>query len=227
MNRFGLALTHFLLENDISLYKLALDAKIDRGLLYRIASGKRHASTDVLEKIAALNIAGLSLAQLHAWRALDTVPEEALQLAAQHIANEVPSLVLQQLPQGTYRVPCKGVVAAGPLTPIAKDTEIIYYAFDDMALYSPDLFCLKIQGDSMQPRFEDGGVLLVRKTDAFKNGRFYVVETDAGERTFKAFQMALEAGRLLPLNTEYAPIELKNFNIAHAYEVLEYKKSYD
>ena len=68
-------------------------------------------------------------------------------------------------------------------------------------------YALRISGNSMEPKYHDGDVLLVRECDAVDVGELGIFLLD-GCGFFKVFG----GDRLLSLNPEYGPILLKDFD---------------
>lgn len=128
-------------------------------------------------------------------------------------------------PEGFYRFPCLGEVTAGKLKMSEEQQDTPYYEWMDVKEYASDMFCLKVTGDSMEPKIPNGAVILVRPAKQFRNKGIYVVQTNYGESTLKILQFSQEGGTLLPLNKKYAPIPIQDFEIEKAFEVLEYKVS--
>lgn len=67
-------------------------------------------------------------------------------------------------------------------------------------------FALRISGNSMEPRYRDGDILLVQETDAVEFGELGIFILD-GSGFFKVFG----GDRLYSLNPEYGDILLKDF----------------
>ena len=67
-------------------------------------------------------------------------------------------------------------------------------------------FALRIAGNSMEPNYHDGDILLVRRTESVTPGELGIFVLD-GCGYFKKF----DGDRLLSLNPAYPPILLKNF----------------
>lgn len=67
-------------------------------------------------------------------------------------------------------------------------------------------YALRIKGNSMEPKYRDGDILLVEECDTVEYGELGIFILD-GDGYFKRF----EGDRLVSLNPEYAPIMLKNF----------------
>ena len=68
-------------------------------------------------------------------------------------------------------------------------------------------FALRIKGNSMEPKYRDGDVLLVEECDGVEYGELGIFILD-GDGYFKKFG----GDRLISLNPDYAPIMLKNFD---------------
>ena len=67
-------------------------------------------------------------------------------------------------------------------------------------------FALRIKGNSMEPKYRDGDVLLVEECDAVEYGELGIFMLD-GDGYFKKYA----GDRLVSLNPEYSDILLKNF----------------
>lgn len=68
-------------------------------------------------------------------------------------------------------------------------------------------YALRISGDSMEPKYHNGDVVLVQNTDNVEIGELGIFLLD-GSGFFKAYA----GDRLLSLNPEYGPILLKDFS---------------
>ena len=68
-------------------------------------------------------------------------------------------------------------------------------------------FCLRISGDSMEPRFSDKDIVFVRKTDAVDVGRIGIFVIN-GESYIKK----LGEGELISLNKNYDPIPINEYD---------------
>ena len=67
-------------------------------------------------------------------------------------------------------------------------------------------FALRVSGDSMEPKYHDGDILLVEKNPNIEIGELGIFICD-GEGYFKE----LGNGQLVSLNKKYAPIEISQF----------------
>lgn len=68
-------------------------------------------------------------------------------------------------------------------------------------------YALRISGNSMEPKFHDGDILLVQECDSIEVGELGIFILD-GAGYFKKY----DGDRLLSLNPVYAPIPLRDFN---------------
>ena len=67
-------------------------------------------------------------------------------------------------------------------------------------------FALKVSGESMEPRFSDGDIILVKEQNSVSAGQFGVFVCD-GTGYFKQYQQ----DRLVSINPSYADIPLSSF----------------
>ena len=76
---------------------------------------------------------------------------------------------------------------------------------DNPDTYAAD-FALRIKGNSMDPKYRDGDVLLIEECDSVEYGELGIFILD-GDGYFKKFG----GDRLISLNPDYEPIMLRNF----------------
>ena len=88
-----------------------------------------------------------------------------------------------------------------------SESEVTTINIPDTADTSEADFALRIKGNSMEPKYRDGDVLLVEECDSVEYGDLGIFVLD-GDGYFKKFG----GDRLISLNTEYADILLKNFS---------------
>lgn len=101
--------------------------------------------------------------------------------------------------------------------PVSAGTGVFLTDTESVAINIPDNpetagadFALRIKGDSMEPKYRDGDVLLVEECDSVEYGELGIFILD-GDGYFKKYA----GDRLISLNEKYAPILLKNFeNVA-------------
>ena len=97
--------------------------------------------------------------------------------------------------------------------PVSAGTGVYLTEMESVDINIPDNpdtadadFALRIKGDSMEPKYRDGDVLLVEECDAVEYGELGIFILD-GDGYFKKFG----GDRLISLNPAYEPILLKNF----------------
>ena len=110
------------------------------------------------------------------------------------------------------RIPVYGSVAAG--IPIEAITDI-----EDYEEITPELArtgefaALKIKGDSMEPKFSAGDVVIVRLQETVDNGDIAIVLVNGDEATCKKIKKTPEGVMLISTNTAYEPMFYSNRDI--------------
>ena len=230
MKSFGERFKAWRKSHGVSNYFIESVTGLSRANLSQIESGKYLPSDEVLEIIAGVDGLSVTVEQLRRWRMLEEYPELEAEFENTSSVNAgQPSQQFHNhpLPDGHYRFPCVGTVSAGTLSVPESYTDCPpYFEFSDLPIYSPDMFCLKIVGDSMAPKFENGGIILVMETTAFQQNGLYVIQTEADEMTFKVFEMTSRGAKLKPINPAYDTISIHDKSIIKAYRVIEYKKTF-
>jgi len=142
-------------------------------------------------------------------RGLRLVGREALALAPKTVCEE-------------YQVPIAGTIAAGqPL--LVPETDFSPTDYETITLTqdilppSPDLFALKVKGDSMiDALVNDGDIVVLRRQSEAHNGDMVAAWLiDEGETTLKRFYWEKEANRvrLQPANPNMQPIYVHPKNL--------------
>ena len=101
------------------------------------------------------------------------------------------------------KVPVLGYVAAG--IPIDAIEDIIDYEELDPSQFDGtyEYFALKIKGDSMTPRIQDGDVVIVRQQPNIENGDVAIVCINGDEATCKQVKKHPEGISLISFNSAY------------------------
>ncbi len=101
------------------------------------------------------------------------------------------------------RVPVLGYVAAG--IPIEAIEDILDYEELDPSQFDGNYkyFGLKIKGDSMTPRIQDGDVVIVRQQPDIESGDVAIVCINGDEATCKQIKKHPEGISLMPFNNSY------------------------
>ncbi len=88
-------------------------------------------------------------------------------------------------------------------------------------------FALRVKGDSMEPEFHEGDIIIVSPHDKAMSGDYVVVKNDEEEATFKQYKRFDNTRILHPLNPKYPDIVLnKDLEYRIVGVVMEKKKRY-
>lgn len=121
---------------------------------------------------------------------------------------------IQSLDQSkVYNIPVFESVSAG-FGAYAND-----YIVDYMPIYvsnpadAKDMLCIKVKGDSMYPKIEDGDTVVVRKQSSVDSGSIAVVLIDNEEGFVKKVVYSENLIELISINPEYAPKRFEGENV--------------
>lgn len=121
-----------------------------------------------------------------------------------------------QMERNTIRIPVYGTIPAG--VPIEMIEDIYIEDYEDI---SADLlrgdnkyFALRVKGNSMLPKFEDGDILILKQTEDCENGAYCAVSINHTECTFKKVIKKMNGLTLMPLNPDYEPLFFTNKEVA-------------
>ena len=111
------------------------------------------------------------------------------------------------------RIPVLGRIPAG--IPIELIEDILDYEdiSEDMLTGDREYFALKVKGNSMEPKYLDGDVLIVLKQNDCESGQDCIVMVNGDDGTFKRVFKSDSGITLQPLNNEYMPIFYSNEDI--------------
>ena len=182
----------------LSTSEFARMADISREYVHYIEKGARKSPTlDVLMRIL---------------RALQVEPNEFLSETGYLPVNVEPA------PIKIYRkVPIISWAAAGDRhqgrAPVDADSD----EWTETDVKGKKVFALKVKGDSMQPEFSEGEVIIVNPDVEAVPGDYVVVKNGEEEATFKQLQKIGKTLFLHPLNPKYKDIQLKR---GHRYRIV-------
>ncbi len=145
--------------------------------------------------------------------ALDSTPayimgwNESLDL--QSIKND-----LVKIEKGT-KIPVLGKVAAGiPIEAIENYYSDEWEEIPEEMACQAEYFALKIRGNSMEPKFSEGDVVIVRKQDNIESGEIAVVIVNSSDATVKKVMKQNDGIVLVALNQAvYQPVFYDNNSI--------------
>ena len=116
-----------------------------------------------------------------------------------------------QTQQG-LKIPVLGTVAAG--IPISAVEDILDYEEIDSSWQSQgEFFALKIKGDSMQPKMDDGDVVIVRQQSDANSGDTVIALVNGDDATCKKLQKTENGIMLVSTNPNYLPMFFTNEEI--------------
>lgn len=103
------------------------------------------------------------------------------------------------------QVPVLGSVPAG--IPLEAIEDIIdYEEIPAEMARAGEYFALRIRGDSMEPRFKEGDVVIVRKQESVDNGQVAVVMVNGNDATVKKFYKTPAGVMLVGNNPSFTPL---------------------
>ena len=119
----------------------------------------------------------------------------------------------------TSAIPVLGLCQAGNWSDVINDESTTETLNIDVQ-NQPNLFAVKVNGDSMEPRFFEGEYLVIDPKEPLENGRYIIAEMH-GECTVKKY--VIDAGQhyLMPENKRYQPIPINNNNMHYVGTVIE------
>lgn len=163
----------------ISQQKLANQIGVSRSTIAMWETGQSQPDNDMLKNMA--NFFGVTVDYLLDYE--KTIPEK-----------------------NAIRVPVLGSVAAG--IPIDAIEDVLDYEELDPKQFNPtyQYFGLRIKGDSMTPRIQDGDVVIVRQQPDVESGEIAIVCINGTEATCKQLKKHADGITLISYNSLYEPI---------------------
>ena len=108
------------------------------------------------------------------------------------------------------RIPVLGSIPVGVHIEAVEDVEDWEDLPESMFKSGAEYFALKVKGDSMSPKYEDGDVLILRRQGTCDNGQDCAVLVNGDDATFKRVRLSERGITLQPLNPKYDPIFYTN-----------------
>lgn len=110
------------------------------------------------------------------------------------------------------KIPVLGTVAAG--IPISAVEDILDYEEVPQSWENQgEFFALRIKGDSMQPKMDDGDVVIVRQQSDANSGDTVIVLVNGDDATCKKLQKTDNGIMLVSTNPNYLPMFYSNEEI--------------
>lgn len=155
---------------------------------------------------------GVSASTVAMWESGEREPKnyETLELIADYFNVNMEVLLTGKL--SPTKIPVLGRVIAG--IPIEAVEEIIdYEEISQSMAKNGEYFALQIKGDSMEPKFSAGDVVIVRKQEDVDNGDIAIVLVNGNEATVKKIRKFDGGINLIPTNSNYDVITYTNAQI--------------
>ena len=116
-------------------------------------------------------------------------------------------------------LPLISAVPAGKVATLFHPDYVDDYVTVD-GVKDPQAFALKVKGNSMAPRIEDGDVVVVSPQEEVRNGDICVVRVD-GEDTLKRVKFEGNYLHLIPINPEFEPATVKKKDVDFVWKVVK------
>jgi SOS-response transcriptional repressor LexA len=133
---------------------------------------------------------------------------------------------------GAHRVPVLDYVQAGTWTGVSdsrSESDILEYVSTSVDL-SGSAFAMFVRGDSMEPEFREGDMIIVDPEVEPRPGDFVVAVNGTGEATFKRYRVKgiNDAGQnvfeLVPLNPDFPTMRSDVTHIRIVGTMVEHRK---
>ena len=155
---------------------------------------------------------GVSASTVAMWESGEREPKnyETLELIADYFNVNMEVLLTGKL--SPTKIPVLGRVIAG-ITIEAVEEIIDYEEIPQSMAKNGEYFALQIKGDSMEPKFSAGDVVIVRKQEDVDNGDIAIVLVNGNEATVKKIRKFDGGINLIPTNSNYDVITYTNAQI--------------
>ena len=127
------------------------------------------------------------------------------ELAESFMKNTTPNAEILSAGENIYKIPVFSSVSAGFGAYACSDVIDYLHLYIANPADVPEMLCIKVTGDSMYPKIEDGDIIVVRKQDSVDSGSIAVVLVDGEEGFVKKVIYDNETIELVSINPEYAP----------------------
>ena len=119
--------------------------------------------------------------------------------------DDKPNAEILSAGENIYKIPVFSSVSAGFGAYACSDVIDYLHLYIANPADVPEMLCIKVTGDSMYPKIEDGDIIVVRKQDSVDSGSIAVVLVDGEEGFVKKVIYDNETIELVSINPEYAP----------------------
>lgn len=193
VDTFANRLNKAILLRNIKPIELSEKTGIDKSKISSYMSGRYKAKQDGVYLLAkALDVN-------EAWLMGLDVPMERIK---DDIFQKIGAIPLSEIE--TTKIPVLGKVKAG-YDYLAQENIIEYIFFNIDGSDKENYYALYVTGNSMEPLFDDGDIVIVHKQDNFNNGENCVVLINGDEATIKKVYKGTTGIELKAVNPYYPP----------------------
>jgi len=174
--------------------------------LKELRKAKNMKQIDVAEKL------GVSRSTVSMWETASNHPDHNTLVAIAELFDISVDTLLGNEKKRAIQIPVIGNVRAG--IPIEAVEEILdYEEINADTAANGEYFALRVEGDSMNPRINEGDVVIVRCQPDADSGDIVVAMVNGSDATVKKLIKKDRSILLMPLNTVYEPIVYSNEDI--------------
>ena len=183
-------------KKGLSTYDVNNLTQISQSYISLIEKGKRKPSAVILKTLAP--VYGLDYIDLYEKAGyIDLIEDEK-----KDILKKIGAIPLSEIE--TTKIPVLGKVKAG-YNYLAQENIIDYIAFNIDGADKENYYALYVIGDSMEPLFDDGDIVIVHKQNDFNNGDNCVILINGDEATIKKVYKGTTGIKLQAVNPYYPP----------------------
>ena len=173
--------------------------------------------SNAIKQVDFAKMLGVSQATVSGWESEKYQPDrDTLIKMASYFDVSVDYLIgnspVKKEKKKGVQIPVLGEVRAGyPME--AVENIIDYEEIDEDMARRGEFFALRIKGDSMEPRFVEGDVVIVRKQETADSGDIVVALVNGDSATIKKLKRHQNGITLVPSNAAYEPMYYSNEEI--------------
>lgn len=122
-----------------------------------------------------------------------------------------------------YKVPILHEIPASGFILGFDDIEIDGYTMTTVAY--DGAFALRVKGDCMSPKIEEGDIVICVPDMPFENGKVYAVIDENSQHTLKNVQKINGGYMLIPTNQKYEALFIRDMDMVKLYRVVKVERN--